>query len=156
VLCDVVKCMCGFLVECMFFCKHCHRAKAQLQLNIYIYIFQVFFSSLNPCISSKKARAGHDRNFRIYRYIEIGSENSKYVVNGILLIYRGIGFEYHFECKRTFLLYKNNFNFTVIRVKPAGSTLLPQKTVLGRNPELVRSIFQSSFHSACMFIENLF
>jgi hypothetical protein len=37
VLCDVVKCMCGFLVECMFFCKHCHRAKAQLQLNIYIY-----------------------------------------------------------------------------------------------------------------------
>jgi hypothetical protein len=38
VLCDVVKCMCGFLVECMFFCKHCHRAKAQLQLNKYIYI----------------------------------------------------------------------------------------------------------------------
>jgi hypothetical protein len=28
--------MCGFLVECMFFCKHCHRAKAQLQLNKYI------------------------------------------------------------------------------------------------------------------------
>jgi hypothetical protein len=37
--CDVVKCMCGFLVECMFFCKHCHRAKAQLQLNKYIYIY---------------------------------------------------------------------------------------------------------------------
>jgi hypothetical protein len=36
VLCDVVKCMCGLLVECMFFCKHCHRAKAQLQLNKYI------------------------------------------------------------------------------------------------------------------------
>jgi hypothetical protein len=38
VLCDVVKCMCGFLVECKFFCKHCHREKAQLQLNKYIYI----------------------------------------------------------------------------------------------------------------------
>jgi hypothetical protein len=32
--------MCGFLVECMFFCKHCHRAKAQLQLNKYIYIYK--------------------------------------------------------------------------------------------------------------------
>jgi hypothetical protein len=42
VLCDVVKCMCGFLVECMYFCKHCHRAKAQLQLNKYIYI-QIFY-----------------------------------------------------------------------------------------------------------------
>jgi hypothetical protein len=37
VLCDLVRCMCCFLLECMFLCKHCHRAKAQLQLSKYIY-----------------------------------------------------------------------------------------------------------------------
>jgi hypothetical protein len=51
VLCDVVKCMCGFLVECMFLCKHRHRAKAQLQLNIYIYIYIYIYSLERPQFS---------------------------------------------------------------------------------------------------------
>jgi hypothetical protein len=56
VLCDFVRCMCCFLVECMFFCKHCHRAKAQLHLNKYIYIF------INRLIMCKDIMAVHTEN----------------------------------------------------------------------------------------------
>jgi hypothetical protein len=67
VLCDLVRCMCCFLVECMFLCKHCHRAKAQLQLSKYI-TYLLHYICVNTeahCYGAKRwyYTRKHKRNF---------------------------------------------------------------------------------------------
>jgi hypothetical protein len=63
-----VNCMCGFLVECVFFCKHCHRAKAQLQLNIYIYIYIYI---VYWCVSQKEKTTGERKVYVCEQYSNV-------------------------------------------------------------------------------------